>query len=86
MDKHEILSEFCIPESEIAASMETGDYGTLALTVEVIGRVNGMVVFRKHNKAKVEGDFKPEGAKNMRERLLEKQDKEEDATELESEE
>ncbi len=77
---NEILSEFAIPESEIAAAVETGDYGKLSLSVEVIGRVNGMVIFRKHKKATVEGDFKPEGAKDMRERLLEKQDTAEDST------
>jgi hypothetical protein len=76
MDKHDILSEFSIPESEIAASLETGDHGKLALTVEVIGRVNGMVIFRKHNKAIAEGNFKPEGAKELRERLLDKQEDE----------
>lgn len=79
MDNHEILSEFCIPESELDAALEIGDYGRLSLSVEVIGRVNGMVMFRKHKKATVEGNFKPEGAKDMRERLLEKQDKTEDA-------
>lgn len=71
---NEILSEFAIPESEIDAAIETGDHGKLALTVEVIGRVNGMVIFRKHKKAIAEGNFKPEGAKDMRERLLDKED------------
>lgn len=74
MDKHEILSEFCIPESELDASIEVGDYGKLTLTVEAIGRINGMIVFRKHNKAVVDGNFKPEGAKEMRERILEKEE------------
>lgn len=76
MDNHEILSEFCIPESELDASLEVGDYGKLGLSVEVIGRVNGMVIFRKHKKAIPEGNFKPEGANDLRERLLEKQDDE----------
>lgn len=80
MDNHEILSEFCIPESEIAAALETGDFGKLGISVEVIGRVNGMVIFRKHKKAIAEGNFKPEGAKDMRDRLLSKQDATEDAT------
>jgi hypothetical protein len=80
MDNHEILSEFCIPESELDAALEIGDFGKLGITVEVIGRINGMVVFRKHKKATPEGNFKPEGAKDIRERLLEKQDAEEDAT------
>lgn len=74
---NEILSEFAIPESEIAASLETGDFGKLALSVEVIGRVNGMIIFRKHKKAVAEGNFKPEGAKDLRERLLDKQEDEE---------
>lgn len=71
---NEILSEFCIPESEIAASLETGDFGKLSISVEVIGRVNGMIVFRKHKKAVAEGNFRPEGAKELRDRILEKQD------------
>ena len=70
MDKHEILSEFCIPESELDASIEVGDYGKLTLTVEAIGRINGMIVFRKHKKAVGDGNLKPEGAKEMRERIL----------------
>lgn len=78
MDKHEILSEFCIPESELDASIEVGDYGKLTLAVEAIGRINGMIVFRKHKKAVVDGNFKPEGAKEMRERILEKEESEED--------
>jgi len=77
MDKHEILSEFAVPESEIAASLETGDHGKLALFVEVIGRVNGLIIFRKHKKAIPEGNFKPEGAKELRERILDKQEDEE---------
>lgn len=76
MDKHEILSEFCIPESELDASIEVGDYGKLTLTVEAIGRINGMIVFRKHKKAVVDGNFKPEGAKEMRERILENEENE----------
>lgn len=71
---NEILSEFAIPESEINAALETGDHGKLALTVEVIGRVNGLIIFRKHKKAIAEGNFKPEGAKELRERLLDKED------------
>lgn len=77
MDKHEILSEFAIPESEVDAALDTGDHGKLALTVEVIGRVNGMVIFRKHKKAIAEGNFRPEGAKDMRERLIDQQEDEE---------
>jgi len=73
---NKILSEFSIPESEINAALETGDHGKLSLTVEVIGRVNGMVIFRKHNKAVAEGNFKPEGAKELRERILDKQEDE----------
>lgn len=73
MDNQEILSEFAIPESEINAALETGDHGRLSLAVEVIGRVNGLLIFRKHNKATAEGNFKPEGAKDLRERLLDKQ-------------
>lgn len=71
MDK-EILSEFCIPDSELNADMETGDRGTLSIEVEVIGRIEGKTIFRKHNKAKAEGNFKPENAKQMRERITEK--------------
>lgn len=83
MDKHEILSEFCIPESELDAAIEVGDYGRITLTVEVIGRINGIIVFRKHKKAIPEGNFKPEGANDMRERLLEKQDSDEAEDEAE---
>lgn len=73
MDK-EILSEFSIPDSEINADMVAGDRGRLILDVEVIGRVDGRTIFRKHNQAKAEGNFKPENAKQMRERLVNKQD------------
>lgn len=71
---HDILSEFCIPANEIDAEIEVGDLGKLILSVEVIGKVNGVYMFRKHKKAKLEGDFKPEGAKDMRERILDKQE------------
>lgn len=71
---NKILSEFAIPESEIDAALETGDHGKLGLTVEVIGRVNGLIIFRKHKKAVAESNFKPEGAKELRERLLDKED------------
>lgn len=72
MDK-EILSEFSIPNTELNADMEVGDRGTLAIEVEVIGVVEGCTLFRKHNKARAEGNFKPENAKQMRERLVEKE-------------
>lgn len=75
---NEILSEFAIPESEIDAAIETGDHGRLAITVEVIGRLNGLIIFRKHKKAVAEGNFKPEGAKEIRERLLDKEDEPKD--------
>jgi hypothetical protein len=75
MDK-EILSEFSIPNTELNADMEVGDRGTLSIEVEVIGQIEGCTVFRKHNKVKAEVNFKPENAKQMRERLIEKQDKE----------
>lgn len=77
---NEILSEFAIPSGEIDAPIQTGDMGELRISVEVISQVNGLVVFRKRKKAVVEGDFKPEGAKDMRERLLEKQDESEAET------
>lgn len=73
---HELLSEFCIPANEIDSEIETGDLGKLVLSVEVIGKVNDMYIFRKHKKAIPEGNFRPEGAKDMRDRLLEKQDSE----------
>lgn len=73
-----ILSEFSIPENEVDAALQVGDYGKLLITVEVIGRVDGRVIFRKHKKAEAQGNFKPEGAKDLRERLLDKQDQEEE--------
>lgn len=76
MDK-EILSEFCIPNTELNAEMETGDRGSLRIEVEVIGQIEGMTIFRKHDKAVAEGNFKPENAKQMRKRLLDKQDEDE---------
>lgn len=77
---NEILSEFSIPAGEIDAPIQTGDIGDLRITVEVISQVNGLVGFRKRKKAVVEGNFKPEGAKDMRERLLAKQDETESET------
>lgn len=74
MDKH-ILSEFAIPDTELGAEMTIGDYGKLTITVEVMGRVDGCTLFRKHKKAVPEGNFKPEGAKEMRERIIEKEEK-----------
>lgn len=74
---NEILSEFAIPDSEINAEMVAGDHGRLLIDVEVIGRVDGRTIFRKHNQAKADGNFKPEGAKQLRERLLDKQSKDE---------
>lgn len=70
MDK-DILSEFCIPNSELNAEMEVGDRGSIRIDVEVIGQLEGKTIFRKHNKATAEGNFKPENAKQMRERMLE---------------
>lgn len=72
-----ILDTFSIPDSEINAEMVAGDRGRLLIDVEVVGRVDGKTIFRKHNQAKADGNFKPEGAKQMRERLLEKQSKDE---------
>lgn len=80
MDNHNILMEFCIPDTELNAEMLTGDRGSLRIDVEVIGQMDGMTMFRKRGKAVAEGNFKPENAKQMRERILEKQDAEEDAT------
>lgn len=77
MDNDEMLTEFCIPKSELNAEMMVGDYGKLAMTVEVIGIMADHIMFRKHKKAVIEGDFKPESAKLMRERLI---NKEEDKT------
>lgn len=71
---NDILSEFSIPTGEIDAQVQTGDLGELLISVEVIGTLDGVVRFRKRKKAKAQGDFKPEGAKEIRERLLEKQD------------
>jgi hypothetical protein len=79
MDK-EILSEFSIPDTELNAEMLTGDLGSLRLEVEVIGQVDGKTIFRKRGKTVAEGNFKPENAKQMRKRLVEKQDTAEDAT------
>ena len=79
MDNDDILTEFSIPNSELSAEMTIGDYGKLSFTVEVIGNINGMTIFRKHNKAIAEGNFKPESAKLMRERLLTNQDAEDAA-------
>ena len=81
MDNDEMLTEFCIPKSEISAEMAVGDYGKMSLTVEVIGIMADHIMFRKHKKAVVEGDFKPESAKLMRERLLDKEDNADDAGE-----
>jgi len=75
---NEILTEFSIPDTELGAEMLVGDRGRLALDVEVIGRVDGRTLFRKHNRAIPEGNFKPENAKQMRERLIKKQDSEGD--------
>lgn len=75
---NEILSEFSIPDSEINAEMVTGDRGRLILDVEVIGRVDGRTIFRKHNQAKADGNFRPENAKQMRERMMKKQDETKD--------
>ena len=72
MDK-EILSEFSIPDTELGAEMLVGDRGRLSIDVEVIGQIEGCTIFRKHNKAKAEGNFRPENAKQMRERLVEKE-------------
>ena len=80
MDKDKILTEFSIPAGEIDAPLQTGDLGKISLHVEVIGTTDGLIHFRKHKKAITDGNFKPEGANDMRERLLEKQDAEEDAT------
>lgn len=71
MDK-EILTEFCIPNTELNAEMQTGDRGSLRIEVEVIGQLEGKTIFRKHDKAVAEGNFKPENAKQMRKRLTEK--------------
>lgn len=76
MDK-DILSEFAIPDTELNAEMLTGDRGSLRIDVEVIGQVDGKTIFRKHDKAVAEGNFKPENAKQMRERILDKQDEDE---------
>lgn len=81
MDNHNMLIEFCIPDTELNAEMLTGDRGSLRIDVEVIGQMDGMTMFRKRGKAVAEGNFKPENAKQMRERLLEKQ---EDAAEGET--
>ena len=75
MDNDMILSEFSIPSNEIDTELETGDLGKLVLSVEVIGKVNNMYVFRKHKKAIAEGNFRQETVKDMRERLVEKQEK-----------
>lgn len=83
MDNHNMLIEFCIPDTELNAEMLTGDRGSLRIDVEVIGQMDGMTMFRKRGKAVAEGNFKPENAKQMRERLIEKQDAEEDATDPE---
>lgn len=74
---NDILTEFSIPENEIGAAVEVGDHGRLLISVEVIGRVDGKFIFRKHKKAEADGNFRPEGAKEIRERLLEKQGKDE---------
>jgi len=74
MDK-DILTDFAIPNSELGAEMITGDHGQLMIDVEVIGQVGDVTLFRKHNKAVPEGNFKPENAKQMRERLVKKQEK-----------
>lgn len=76
MDK-EILSEFAIPTGEVDAPVEVGDFGKLVIEVEAIARLDGVTIFRKHKKARVEGNFRPEGAKELRERLLEKQEQDE---------
>lgn len=73
MDK-EILSEFSIPDTELGADMVTGDRGSLRFEVEVIGQVDGRTIFRKHGKVTAEGNFKPENAKQMRDRLVKDQD------------
>lgn len=75
---NEILSEFSIPNTELNAEMTVGDRGRLALDVEVIGQVDGRTIFRKHNKAVAEGNFKPENAKQMRERLIASEKKSQD--------
>lgn len=73
---NDILTEFSIPNTELNAEMEVGDRGRLSLDVEVIGQVDGRTVFRKHDKATAEGNFKPENAKQMRERLIKKDETE----------
>lgn len=77
MDK-EILTEFAIPSNELNAEMLTGDRGSLRLEVEVIGQVDGMTIFRKHDKAVAEGNFKPETAKQLRKKILDKQAEDEE--------
>lgn len=76
-DNMQILSEFSIPESEIDASLEVGDFGKVVIPVEVIGRIEGRIVFRKHQKAVPEGNFRKESVQEMRGRLLDKQNDDE---------
>lgn len=80
MDK-DILTDFAIPNSEINAEMMVGEYGRLIIDVEVIGQVDGRTIFRKHGKAKADGNFRPESAKQMKARLLAQDDDAEDEDE-----
>lgn len=72
---NDLLSEFSIPAGEIDAPIQTGDFGKICLSVEVIGTTDGLIHFRKHKKAATQGNFRPEGAKDLRERLLAKEEK-----------
>lgn len=76
---NKILSEFCVPASEIDSDLEIGDLGKLVISVEVIGKVGDHYYFRKHHKAIPEGNFRKETVSEMRDRLVKKQETEEDA-------
>lgn len=68
------ILEFTLPKNECDVDAQTGDHGEIRLKVEIIAETPDSFTFRKKDKAVAEGNFRPEGAKEMRERLIDKQD------------
>lgn len=78
MDKPQI-EEFNMSESEVDQELQVGEIGTITIPVVVVAIEKGQVTFRKADKAHIDGGFRKETLDEMRERIIEEQDKPKEA-------
>ncbi len=70
--------EFSIPAHEVDKDVKVGDVGVVTIPVVIVSNENEVVTFRKTKNLQIEGGFRAETTKELRNRILDEQDEKEE--------